>query len=63
MTGIVLLLCVCADVLCAACLHHLGVGALASAWALLQGHVGEGSLAVGPHRVEDRSLEVKAVPV
>lgn len=37
--------------------------ALAWAWALLQGHVGEGSLAVRPHRVEDHSLEARAVPV
>lgn len=39
------------------------VEALAWAWALLQGHVGEGSLGVWPHRVEDHSLEAKAVPV
>lgn len=39
------------------------VEALAWAWALLQVHVGEESLAVGPHKVEDRSLEARAVPV
>lgn len=43
--------------------HLLVVEALAWAWALLQGHVGVGSLAVGPHRVEGRSLEAGAVPV
>lgn len=59
----------CCDALCvlyADCLQHLVVVealALAWAWALLQGHVGEGSLAVRPHRVEDHSLEARAVPV
>lgn len=37
--------------------------ALAWAWALLQGHEGVGSMAVGPHRVVDHSLEVRAAPV
>lgn len=52
------------DVLYADSLQYLVVvEALAWAWALLQGHVGEGSLAVRPHRVEGRSLEARAVPV
>lgn len=39
---------------------HLVVEALAwaLAWVLLQGHVGEGSLAVWPHRVEARAVLV-----
>lgn len=45
--------------------HLVVVEALAwaLAWALLQGHEGVGSPAVGPHRVVDHSLEAKAVPV
>lgn len=45
--------------------HLVVVEALAwaSAWALLQGHEGVGSLAAGPHRVVDHSLEARAVPV
>lgn len=51
------------DVLCTGCEQHLVVEeASALAWALLQGHVGGGSLAVEPHRVEGRSLEVRAAP-
>lgn len=54
------------DVLYADSLQYLVVVealAWAWAWALLQGHVGEGSLAVGPHRVEGRSLEARDDPV
>ncbi len=42
--------------------HLVVVEAWALAWVLLQGRVGEGSLAVEPHRGEGRSLEVRAVP-
>lgn len=43
--------------------HLVGVVALAWAWAPLQEHVGGESQGVGPHRVEDHSLEAMAVPV
>lgn len=44
--------------------HHLVVDeglAWASAWALLQEHVGEGSPAAGLHMVEDHTQEEEAV--
>lgn len=54
----------CVYLIYADCVQDLVVvEALAWAWVLLQGHEGEGSLAVGPHKVEDRSLEARAVPV
>lgn len=54
----------CVHLIDADCVQNLVVvEALAWAWVLLQGHEGEGSLAAGPHRGEDRSLEARAVPV